>query len=131
ATTPRPRPVRAAIAASAGQRLARLDEGLYFDGVLGRRVRVIAATDEVQKRARAWVAAGRDELAAVWRLDPGGQLWVEEPAGAPLGLSGRGLRPAEVAALGGALAALHARGQAHGRVDAEHVWLDPERGVRL
>ncbi len=128
---PRPRPSRVGVDAGTTQRLAMLDEGLAFDGVLGRRVRLIEATEGVKRRARAWVSAGRDELAAVWRLDPSGQLWVEEPAGVPLSLAGRALRGFEVAGLTAALEALHAQGASHGRVDPEHVWLDPERGVRL
>lgn len=114
------------------RRLMPLDGGGMFDGVLRRRVRLVASNGHVVALGRAWAQAERDELATIYRVDAeAGALWVEDLEGVPLAVAGRRLRADERERLRAALEALHQRGVAHGQVDGEHVRLSEQRGVVL
>ena len=79
-------------------------------------------------RARAFAHADHEALQAVLRVDrEDGAIWLDASPGRPLD---RSLTPPERSRLAAALAALHAAGAVHGRVDAAHVVVG-ESGVVL
>lgn len=99
-------------------RLREIAPGLWRDDWLGRDVMLVPSDDDSLRLARAWTEAECDALAVVLRADSAeNTLWVERPCGAP----GTNLSVEEVARLRAAIARLHARGVAHGAVDADHV----------
>jgi serine/threonine-protein kinase len=108
-------------------RLEVTPEGVR-DAWTGRTVERVALNGAVLARARAFALADHPALQAVLRVDPEeSTLWLEALRDAELD---RPLEPQERSSLAGALAALHAAGGVHGRVDAAHVVVgDP--GPRL
>ena len=98
------------------------------DTWLDRDVVVLPGDEAALARARAFARAGHPALPAVLRVDrESGVIWIGAPLGRALADEPRGLSPGQVARLREALAALHAAGGAHGRVDPEHLyWLDGE-----
>jgi tRNA A-37 threonylcarbamoyl transferase component Bud32 len=97
----------------------------------GRAVERVPLSDAVLARARAFAAAAADTdhaaLQTVIRVDrEEGALWLAAVRGHPLD---RRLTAEERARLEAALAALHARGVAHGRVDADHIAIEGEAPI--
>jgi serine/threonine-protein kinase len=105
------------------------DRGIEIDQWLGRKVTCLALDDANLARASAFARADHPALQAVLRVDRAGHnIWLAAPRGAPLG--GK-LTPGQSATLREALAALHEAGQAHGAVDAAHVFVDELGAVLL
>jgi serine/threonine-protein kinase len=105
-------------------RLQALAGGLFLDRWLGRRVRLVPDSESMRRVAQAWALTGSRALSAVLRHDAErAAIWFEEPEGVRLSEAGRSLTTWEGQVLSAALGALHERGVAHGRVDAEHVLL--------
>jgi hypothetical protein len=99
----------------------------------GRAIERVPLSDAVLARARAFAAVDADTdraaLQTVIRIDrEGGTLWLAALRGHPLD---RRLTPDERARLMTALVALHARGVAHGRVNADHIVVVAEAGPIL
>jgi serine/threonine-protein kinase len=85
---------------------------------------VLPASAEALAGARAFARAGHAALPTVLRVDlAAGEIWVAPPRGRALADAPRRLTKAERARLAEALAALHAAGGAHGRLDAQHLYL--------
>lgn len=94
------------------------------DHWLDRDVIVLPLTDEEIARARAFARAGHPALPAVLRVDQGAEeIWIAPPLGRALADAPRGLSKGQRARLAEAIAALHAAGGAHGRIDAQHVYV--------
>lgn len=94
------------------------------DTWLDRDVLVLGADQDTLDRARAFARAGHPALPAVLRVDRDtGAVWVAAPRGTALADAPRALSPGQLTRLGEALDALHGVGGAHGRVDAEHLYL--------
>ena len=99
-------------------RLDRQRDGRAFDRVMEREVALLPYDDRMVARAGAFARAGHPVLQTVLRVDrEGSAIWLEDPGDAPAGV----LSPEELAQLEAGLAALHAEGQAHGRVDDSHL----------
>jgi serine/threonine-protein kinase len=123
-------PPRAERRASPGPRPARLEvSGLgIFDAWTGRRVERVALSGAALARARAFALADHAALQTVLRVDrEDAALWLEALPATHLD---RALTGAERSTLESALAALHAAGGVHGRVDAAHVVVG-DSGARL
>jgi serine/threonine-protein kinase len=91
---------------------------------LDRDVLVCALDDRVLDRVRAFARAGHPSLAAVLRIDAVENVaWIAPPRGKALADEPRGLSPGQIARLREAVEALHAASGAHGRIDAEHLYL--------
>jgi serine/threonine-protein kinase len=109
-------------------RLEPRADGTYLDGWTGRVIELVPETPASLALARAFVLAGHDALQTVLRVDrEGNAIWLGAMKGSA---PGRALSGEERSRLAAALAALHARGAAHGRVDAAHVVLG-ESGAGL
>jgi serine/threonine-protein kinase len=94
------------------------------DRWLDRDVLVLPLEDEEIGRARALSRAGHPSLPAVLRVDQAaGEIWVAPPLGRALADVPRGLTKGQRARLAEAVAALHDAGGAHGRIDAQHVYV--------
>jgi eukaryotic-like serine/threonine-protein kinase len=103
-----------------GRDVARRQHDTWLD----RDVLVLACDDATLARARAFARAGHPALPTVLRADrTADTLWVDLPGGRALADEPRGLSPGQVARLREAIEALHAAGGAHGRIDAEHLYL--------
>ncbi len=120
--------------ATAGHREPE-SEGIHppVDSGSGRAVERVPLSDAVLARARAFAGADADTghaaLQTVIRVDrEEGALWLAALRGPPLD---RGLTADERDRLAAALAALHARGVAHGRVNADHIAIEGEQGAIL
>jgi serine/threonine-protein kinase len=80
-------------------------------------------------RARAFARAGHPALQTVLRVARDDhEIWLDAPRGRPLSST---LNPTQARALRTALDALHAAGAVHGRVDSEHVVVDPTGATTL
>jgi serine/threonine-protein kinase len=74
--------------------------------------------------ARAFARAGHPALPTVLRVDEhAGAVWLAPPRGRALADEARGLSPGQITRLREAIAVLHAASGAHGRIDAEHLYL--------
>ncbi len=94
------------------------------DSWLDRDVLVHALDDQTLDRVRAFARAGHPSLAAVLRIDPTANVaWLAPPRGKALADEPRGLSPGQIARLREAVDALHAASGAHGRIDAEHLYV--------
>ncbi|AUX26650.1 uncharacterized protein SOCEGT47_072200 [Sorangium cellulosum] len=99
-------------------------EGRWRDLWLERDVLVLQLDDASLARARAFARAGHAALPAVLRVDLAeGEIWVAPPRGRALADEPRALTRGHRARLGEAIAALHAAGGAHGRIDRQHLYL--------
>jgi serine/threonine-protein kinase len=91
---------------------------------LDRDVLVLPADPAALAQARAFARAGHAALPAVLRVDrEANAIWVAPPLGRALADEPRGLSPGQMARLKEAIEALHAAGGAHGRIDAEHLYV--------
>lgn len=104
-------------------------DGSFLDALLGRRVVAVALTSNALSRAAAFARVDHPALQAVLRVDRAqSAIWFAAPRGTPL----RGtLSPVQSARLQDALAQLHDRGDVHGRIDSQHVWVDEQGEVML
>ncbi|WP_437723301.1 protein kinase domain-containing protein [Sorangium sp. So ce861] len=99
-------------------------EGRWRDVWLDRDVLVLQLDDATLARARAFARAGHAALPCVLRVDlAAGEVWVAPPQGRALADEGRALTRGQRARLGEAVAALHAAGGAHGRIDGQHLYV--------
>jgi len=104
------------------ERLQALATGVFLDRWAGRRVMLVADSESMRKVAKAWGAMDSRHANAALRYDAQhGMIWFEVPDGIRLSDEKRGLTLAEGRILKLVLEALHARGVAHGSVNAEHV----------
>ncbi len=97
---------------------------VWLDRWLDRRVVVVPLDDVSLARASAFARADHPALQTVLRVDHDARtIWLAEPRGAPL----RGaLTETQATLLREALARLHAEGDVHGHVDADHVVVDTD-----
>ncbi len=104
-------------------------EGVWTDVWLDRKVTLLPLEARSLARAAAFARADHGALQTVLRVDrETGAIWLAVPAGARL--AGK-LQPDQARALREALDRLHAAGEAHGAVDAEHVFVDAAGEVVL
>jgi tetratricopeptide (TPR) repeat protein len=102
--------------------LAEAGAELGQDTWLGRDVVVLPLDEAELARARAFARAGHPVLPAVLRADlTARQIWVAPALGEPLRRAARPLTRGQQKRLRDAIAALHAVGGAHGRIDADHI----------
>jgi eukaryotic-like serine/threonine-protein kinase len=98
---------------------------------LGRDVLVLPLDDAELARARAFARAGHAALPTVLRVDlAAGEIWIAPPNGRALADEPRALTRGQRARLAEAIAVLHAAGGAHGRIDAQHLYVH-DGGIAL
>ncbi len=98
--------------------------GVGFDRWIARAFEHAPLDDRTRARASAFARAGHPALQGILRVDRDASLlWLEPVRGRPLV---QPLTSAQVAALTGAVDALHALGVAHGHVDRAHVTIDED-----
>jgi len=105
------------------------ETGAEVDQWLGRRVVSIPLEPAMLARAAVFARADHPALQTVLRVDRENQvIWLAAPRGTPL--TGTPT-PGQAAMLREALDRLHELGEAHGAVDAAHVFVDESGGVTL
>jgi serine/threonine-protein kinase len=109
-------------------RLRPRAEGGWIDAWTLRTIECVTVPDRLLGRARRFAAADHPALQTLLRIDPSGSLWLAAPRGRRLD---RPLTARERDRIEAALLALHAAGEAHGHVDAAHVFVDAEDGPVL
>jgi serine/threonine-protein kinase len=103
--------------------------GTSVDQWLGRRVVTVPLDQASHARASVFARADHPALQNVLRIDrETAEIWLAAPRGAPLAGP---LTPEQAAALREALDRLHEAGEAHGSVDAEHVFVEEGGGAVL
>lgn len=101
------------------------------DELLGREVELVALDAPHAARLRALAVVSSPHVQAVLALDEGsGRLVLEHPTGDAVA-AGAPLEARETTELRAAVAAIHARGLAHGAIDLSHVIRGPGRLVLL
>jgi len=109
-----PRPLREGHA-----RLVPRDDGLTVDTYTGRPVMCLPLDDVTLERARVFAGLDHPLLQPVLKVDrESGTLWLSDADARPLA---RPLPASDAARVREALAALHAEGLVHGRLDAGHL----------
>lgn len=94
------------------------------DTWMERDVIVLPLDDDELARARAFARAGHAALPSVLRADvAAAQIWIAPPLGEPLRARALALTRNQKRRLREAVGALHAAGGAHGRIDADHVYI--------
>jgi eukaryotic-like serine/threonine-protein kinase len=113
----------------AAGRLMPAPGGGFLDTWLGRQVVCVALDDAMLARASAFARADHPALQPVLRVDrETSQIWLAAARGGPA--AGK-LSAEQGATLREALERLHALGEVHGQVDAEHVRVDEDGTVTL
>jgi serine/threonine-protein kinase len=101
------------------------------DELLWREVELVPLDAPHAARLRALASVSSPHVQAVLALDEAsGRLVLEHPAGEPLA-DAHPIDPREVTELRAAVAAIHARGLAHGAIDRGHIVRGPSRLVLL
>jgi serine/threonine-protein kinase len=99
-------------------------DGTGFDRWMERPFSYVPLDERSKARASAFARAGHAALQGILRVDrDAGLLWIDPARGRPLQAA---LTTAQLAELRAALAALHAAGVAHGRIDRAHVLIDED-----
>ncbi len=110
-------------------RMERRPNGAFVDLWTEREIEHVLLTDHALARARGFAQADHSALQTVLRADvTAGAIWLEKLDESWLD---RELTPEEAKRICEALAALHATGATHGRVDREHVTIDAAGRVAL
>lgn len=110
-------------------RLVPGPSGGHVDQWLGRRLVDVPLDPPMLARASAFARADHPALQAVLRVDrDSGVIWLAAPRGGPL--AGRPT-PHQAAVLREAIARLHELGEAHGSIEAAHVFVDDAGDVTL
>jgi eukaryotic-like serine/threonine-protein kinase len=124
-----PKPAKRVSERPSGVRLVPDEDGSEVDQWLGRKVVSLPLDPPTLARASAFARADHPVLQTVLRVDrAGGAIWLSAPRGLPL--TGR-MTPEQAASLREALERLHELGEAHGRIDPAHVYVDPSGSVTL
>lgn len=125
---PPPRPKLPSERPSAIRLLPDVDGG-EVDQWLGRKVTSVPLDAAMLARASLFARADHPALQPVLRVDRhGSAIWLAAPRGAPPSAP---LAPAQIGVLREAIDRLHELGQAHGAVDAAHVFVDELGEVTL
>jgi serine/threonine-protein kinase len=126
---PRPRRERLPSDRPSTARVVMRPDGSHVDTWTGHVIDIVPLTDATLARARAFALAGHPSLQTVLRVDRAHEeIWLARPGGGPLEAR---LTSKQLQAAHQALDALHHAGTVHGRVDASHVWVDPDGAVVL
>lgn len=118
----RPRPQKTQAERPSGARLGDGEGRTRTDRLTGRTIERVPLDDATLARASAFARAQSRALQPVLRVArEDSAIWLEAPRGRTLD---RPLSAEERSTLSAAIAALHAQGYVHGRVDRAHVYAD-------